>query len=172
MLTGLTAAFHKAALQFTSKDSHCRHWRQSSLRQVCVGVIEFLPVNDSRRPDLRLSSYRSRLAFSENCFYRAIEYRCRLTGVRRPLALTERKATWFPANRLVTSISTKHSLGTAFPMVIPIFFIVEKIGRECSPVAGIEAQLVAVKNPPVHRHGRESHTCCRRSGDRAEVPRR
>src|SRR5450830_415783 len=35
MLTGLTAEFHKAALQFTSTDSHCSHWRRKSLRQVC-----------------------------------------------------------------------------------------------------------------------------------------
>lgn len=33
--SGLTVEFHKAALQPTSTESHCRHWRRKSLRQVC-----------------------------------------------------------------------------------------------------------------------------------------
>ncbi|MCZ4316560.1 hypothetical protein O4H66_24420, partial [Comamonadaceae bacterium G21597-S1] len=31
LLTGLTAEIRKAALQFTSTESHCRHWQRKSL---------------------------------------------------------------------------------------------------------------------------------------------
>jgi len=35
LLTGLTVEIRKAALQFTSTESHCRHWRRKILIQVC-----------------------------------------------------------------------------------------------------------------------------------------
>jgi hypothetical protein len=37
MFSGLTVEFHKAALHFTSAESHCRVSRLKSLGQVCSG---------------------------------------------------------------------------------------------------------------------------------------
>jgi hypothetical protein len=37
LLTGLTAEIRKAALQFTSTELHCRHWRWKILIQVRSG---------------------------------------------------------------------------------------------------------------------------------------
>src|SRR5450830_1450560 len=55
-LTGLATAFHKAALQFSSTNPHCRHWWRGSLRQVCSGCRRRAAQNARSIPDIHPSS--------------------------------------------------------------------------------------------------------------------